>query len=380
MKKIDDRHIHVLDFPKQLLWTDRDLEYFLEEMPSEERRMNNDLYDLYIKEVVDGQGFLPDEAFNLAYYECVRISLAKYPESRDISDVLEMDIQHNQSDVNYAYTDLIMNMVWAMLHSTNTAQRFTDKLHSYLVRTEKLCYYFKNFFTPNDYVHSFFPYEEEPEPRYNIKFIPCPSDLEFNKSNGEWDRLTAGYQEHLIGELLQLWPEDKREYIRKCIMDEKNANNQSDNTALLFKALYKAGHPDKLVYKFGHPTRAKSEELAETKQLLQQQKEEVERWKKRCEELESGGEAEQAFNAQTGKPCFTSKQMCILLRAIAELTEQPNPPAKTTLGCVVERIAGYAGTTATANLKATPTEKDKEFVASALEDKFPKLAAQIRRL
>lgn len=43
MGEIDVRHIHVLEFPKLLLWTDRDLEYFLEEMSSEERRMNNDI-------------------------------------------------------------------------------------------------------------------------------------------------------------------------------------------------------------------------------------------------------------------------------------------------------------------------------------------------
>ena len=35
MGEIDVRHIHVLEFPKLLLWTDRDLEYFLEEMSSE---------------------------------------------------------------------------------------------------------------------------------------------------------------------------------------------------------------------------------------------------------------------------------------------------------------------------------------------------------
>ena len=169
MEEIDVKHIHVLEFPKQLLWTDRDLDYFLEEMPSEARRMNNDIYDAFIKEVEAGKDYSPEEAFNLAYYECVRISLVKYPESKDIIDVLEMDIQHNQSHVDYGYTDLIMNMVWAMLYATNTAPRFTNKLHSYLVNSKKLCYYFKEFFTPNDRLHYIFPYEEEAEPKYNVK-------------------------------------------------------------------------------------------------------------------------------------------------------------------------------------------------------------------
>lgn len=221
MDIIDVRHIHVLEFPKQLLWTDRDLEFFLEEMSSEECRMNNAIYDVYIKEAKEGQSCQPEEAFNLAYYECVRISLAKYPESKDIFDMLEMDIQHNQSHVNYGFTDLIMNMVWAMLYSTGTAQRFTNKLHSYLVNSKKLKFWFRDFFTPNDKVHVIFPYEKSEEPRYKIKFTPCPDDIRIKPANGDWCKLTIGYKEHLIEELIKLWPSDKRENIRKLIMDEK---------------------------------------------------------------------------------------------------------------------------------------------------------------
>lgn len=221
MEGIDVRHIHVLEFPKPLLWTDRSLEFFLEEMPSESRRMNNDVYDVFIKEVNAGQDYSPEEAFNLAYYECVRISLAKYPESRDIIDVLELDIQHNQSHVNYGFTDLIMNMVWAMLYSTNTARRFSDKLHTYLVNSKKLKFWFREFFTPNDIIHAIYPYDEKEEPRYNLKFAPCPKEMNYKSTNGEWCKLTIGYKEHLIEELLMLWPEDKRETIRKSIMDEK---------------------------------------------------------------------------------------------------------------------------------------------------------------
>ena len=221
MEEIDVRHIHVLEFPKPLLWTDRSLEFFLEEMPSESRRMNNDVYDVFIKEVNAGQDYSPEEAFNLAYYECVRISLAKYPESRDIIDVLELDIQHNQSHLNYGFTDLIMNMVWAMLYSTNTARRFSDKLHTYLVNSKKLKFWFRVFFTPNDIIHAIYPYDEKEEPRYNLKFAPCPKEMNYKSTNGEWCKLTIGYKEHLIEELLMLWPEDKRETIRKSIMDEK---------------------------------------------------------------------------------------------------------------------------------------------------------------
>ena len=229
MEEIDVRHIQVLEFPKVLLWTDRDLEYFLEEMPTENRRMNNDVYDAFIKETEPGKGYQPEEAFNLAYYECVRISWAKYPESMDIFDMLEMDIQHNQSHVNYGYTNIIMNMVWAMLYSTNTAPRFTDKLHSYLVNKRLLKYSFRRFFTPNDFEHIVYPYDEKKEPKYNIQFTPCPDDSRLNPSAGDWGKLTVGYKQHLIGELLMLWPKDKRDNIRKCIMDERDKQVKNFN-------------------------------------------------------------------------------------------------------------------------------------------------------
>lgn len=229
MEEIDVRHIQVLEFPKLLLWTDRDLEYFLEEMPTENRRMNNDVYDAFIKETEPGKGYQPEEAFNLAYYECVRISLAKYPESMDIFDMLEMDIQHNQSHVNYGYTNMIMNMVWAMLYSTNTAPRFTDKLHSYLVNKRLLKYSFRRFFTPNDFEHIVYPYDEKKEPKYNIQFTPCPDDSRLNPLAGDWGKLTVGYKQHLIGELLMLWPKDKRDNIRQCIMDERDKQVKNFN-------------------------------------------------------------------------------------------------------------------------------------------------------
>lgn len=113
-------------------------------------------------------------------------------------------------------------------------------------------------------------------------------------------------------------------------------------------------------------------------QLIMERDEWKEKYERDVEAIKK--EPEKAFNAQTNKPCFTSKQMCIFLRAIAKLTEQSNPPAKTTLGVIVERIAGYAETTATSNLKQQPTDKDKDAVASALESKFPHLAAIVRKL
>lgn len=89
---------------------------------------------------------------------------------------------------------------------------------------------------------------------------------------------------------------------------------------------------------------------------------------------------EQAFNTQTGLPCFTNKQMGIFVRAIADITEAPNPPGKTTLGEVIEHIAGYKETTVNQNMKGAPSENDKKVVAEAIKKRMPKLAAKVRKL
>lgn len=419
MEEIDVKHIHVLEFPKQLLWTDRDLDYFLEEMPSEARRMNNDIYDAFIKEVEAGKDYSPKEAFNLAYYECVRISLARYPESEDIFEMLEMDIQHNQSHVNYSFTDLIMNMVWAMLYSTNTAQRFNNKLHSYLFNSNKLKFCFREFFTPNDHIVTVYPYNEKEEPKYNVQFTPCPANLKYNATNGEWCKLTIGYKEHLIEELLMLWPEDKREYIRECIMNEKAGQMKNFADYVIKEEIHRQS-----------PKREKSQFQIDTEQQLQRQgemeqlrkecaeweakyavlentlqtrtdeldklhfmyeeetkrtvmvtslEEELDRYKKKCEELESKIEPEKAFNAQTGKPCFTSTQMGILFQAVSELTETP-PPGKTTLGDLVENIAGYSATTVNQNMKGIHRPKDIRTIVDVLKEKLPNLAEKVKKL
>ena len=87
-----------------------------------------------------------------------------------------------------------------------------------------------------------------------------------------------------------------------------------------------------------------------------------------------------AENPQTGLPCFTNKQWGIFIHAVAEITEAPQPPAKTSLGEVVENIAGYKKKTANQNLKGSHSDKDKETVAKAIESKLPNLAAKIRKL
>jgi hypothetical protein len=91
-------------------------------------------------------------------------------------------------------------------------------------------------------------------------------------------------------------------------------------------------------------------------------------------------EPEKAFNAQTGLTCFTSRQMGILLTAVGRITEKETPPGKTTIGDIVEKIAGYRSTTASSNMRGEIPQKDTETVAKAIESKFPNLAAEVRKV
>jgi len=88
----------------------------------------------------------------------------------------------------------------------------------------------------------------------------------------------------------------------------------------------------------------------------------------------------EAFNAQTGLPCFTNRQMGILMSAVGRITEKDNPPGKTTIGDVVQRIAGYKSTTNSQSMKGIVSEEDKETVADVLKQQFPNLANEVMKL
>lgn len=178
-----------------------------------------------------------------------------------------------------------------------------------------------------------------------------------------------------------LWPKDRRDYVRKCIMDEKEGqlNNFTD---------YVKSHPisenDNFDVEEFEKLRKECDEwklkFAELEKTLRAKTEESDKWKKKYEELGDRMEPEKAFNALTGKPCFTSRQMGVLLTAVGRITEKENPPGKTTFGEVTEKIAGYMATTASSNMKGKIPKTDTEAVAIAIESKFPNLAAEVRKV
>ena len=118
-------------------------------------------------------------------------------------------------------------------------------------------------------------------------------------------------------------------------------------------------------------------ELQEAQAEIERLKTENEKLRKQCEELESR-KPEQAFGMH-GRECFTSQQMGILMTAVGILTEGNNSPGKTTVGDVVERISGHKTTTVNQNMK-TVNPKNIQLVFSVLKDKYPNLAAQVKKV
>ena len=116
-----------------------------------------------------------------------------------------------------------------------------------------------------------------------------------------------------------------------------------------------------------------------TKSMNEQYKKERREFWKKFNEQQHINEPEKAYNVQTDAPCLTSTQMGILMEAVGMLTEE-HAPGKTTLGLVVENISGYKMKTVNQNMKGIHRDVDKEAVATAIETKFPKLAAKVRKL
>lgn len=119
-------------------------------------------------------------------------------------------------------------------------------------------------------------------------------------------------------------------------------------------------------------------DISNAQEIIEQLQKERDEWKRKFEEAPEK-EPEVAFNYRRKTPCFTSRQMGIFITAVAILTEE-NPPGKTTLGEIVERIAGYSATTASENMKGEISKRDIEIVANAIEDKLPTLAAKVRKM
>lgn len=234
------------------------------------------------------------------------------------------------------------------------------------------------------------------------KNISLPCDVvELQKMDVDWKTLTNGYDYDTIKAIINHW--EKFEEQRAVIFMIYNSMVRTNS--FLGRTIHEVQPVVDLIqlYRFEkgserynmwlrHITeneeRYKREEWErlqnENKYLKDKVKKLSDEWKVTKDNYESlktqvENEPRNAFNSQTGKTCLTSTQMGILMQAVGEMTEQC-PPGKTTIGNVVEKIAGYSATTVNQNMKGTHRTADINAVAEAIESKYPLLAAKVRKL
>lgn len=173
-------------------------------------------------------------------------------------------------------------------------------------------------------------------------------------------------------------------FLRRPFADVLEDNSVKSNdvfNSIKYLADNLKSHPDEFLETFG-PDSYFNKQLSKMSLNENEIKSKLADWfeNKSDDTKEEPTVKEQTFNARTGLPCFTSRQMGILLTAIGRITEKENPPGKTTLGEIIEKIAGYNSITASSNMKGIMPLKDIEAVATAIESKFPNLAAEVRKV
>lgn len=177
---------------------------------------------------------------------------------------------------------------------------------------------------------------------------------------------------------------EERSFLRRPlaeVVEDKSVKGGEVFDSLKYLADIIKNNPDEFLIAFG-PDSYFSKQLSNMSFNEAEMKSRLAEWykNKRNDDKEEPTVIEQAFNMQTGLPCFTSRQMTILLTAVGRITEIDNPPGKTTLGDIVQRIAGYQPKTASQNMKGMIPEKDKKIVADILMSKFPRLASEVMKV
>lgn len=177
---------------------------------------------------------------------------------------------------------------------------------------------------------------------------------------------------------------EERNFLRRAlaeVMEDKSVKGDEVLDSMNYLADIIKNNPDEFLSAFG-PDSYFNKQRSKMSFNEDEMKSRLVEWckTKSNDDKEEPVVIEEAFNAQTRLPCFTSRQMTIFLTAVGRITEIDSPPGKTTLGDIVQRIAGYKPKTASQNMKGKMPQNDIETVATAIESKFPNLAAEVRRI
>ena len=336
------------NLPRQLLWTEvRTMDEFMNDDYT-----NQDLY--YIVNKLPPE-LLPKgsdivKLFNEMYYMMTRLNYEE-PKAGKYEEYQKCIIE----DMKWkGYTDLVFIMMY-------TYFRIRDLQPKPAVVAFMKCmksnfwwsYYWPHFINFTSSILRYPPSKFDPKVPH-----PVPAK-ELIGVKLDFEKITCSHNFEAIQEIVNLWTdEDSRKIIAKILLDDVSKYSSSFIT-----------------------------NLDDIKNWLDtiiddDNKKQVIELQKRIESLTAENEELRkniAPNSQAKQFCFTNRQMGILMTAVGKLTEKDNPPRKTTIGDVVENIAGYSAITVNQNMKGIMPKKDIDTIVSVLESKFPNLANEIRK-
>ena len=335
--------------PRQLLWTEvRTMDEFINDDIT-----NHGLYHI-VKELP--QELFPEgsdivELFNEMYYMMTRLC---YEEPK-VGDYFE----YQRTIINDLKWNGCSDLVLIMMYTYFRFKELQPKPD-----VDAFMKYMKGNFWWSEYWPFFKNYTSTvlryPPSKFNPRFPhPVPAK-ELMGVKLDFETITCGHNFEAIQGIVNLWTDEiSRKIIARILLEDVSKYSSSFITNLddIINWLDSIIDDDN------------------KKQVIEQQKI-IESLTAEIEELRQN----KAPNSQAKQFCFTNRQMGILMTAVGKLTEKDNPPRKTTIGDVVEKIAGYSATTVNQNMKGTIPKKDIETIVSVLESKFPNLAAEIRKL
>ncbi len=392
------------NLPRQLLWTEvRTMNEFLNDDIT-----NTGLYHI-VKELP--QELLPEGSdivmlFNEMYYIMTRF----YYEEPKVGEYMEYQ-KTIINDLKWTgCSDLVLIMMFTYFrHRELQPKPAVAAFMKYMEKNFWWSYYWPHFI---NYTSSILRY---PPSKFDPK-VPHPVHAkELIGVKLDFETITCNHNFEAIQEIVNLWTgEESRKIIAKILLDDVSKYSSSfitdldeiknwldsiiddDNkkqvvelqkrieslTAVIEELRQRLKDAEKLdaarIAEIDKWHSALEEEEKRT-YMCESLQEKVDMQEKTIKEMESNLKPDEAFNSQNGQPCFTSRQMGILMTAVGKLTEKENPPKKTTIGDVVEKISGYSSTTVNQNMKGKIPDKDIKTIVSVLENKLPNLAAEIRK-
>jgi len=331
--------------------------------------INDDITNRALSGIVNNlpQELFPDKSdevklFNEMYYQMTRF-IYEEPEIEKYKEYKECIIR----DMGWhGYSDLVLVMMYTYFRIREKQPKpFMQIFMAYMEKNFGWSYYWPHFINFTSSILRYPPSKFDPKVPH-----PVPAK-ELIGEKLDFEKITCSHNFESIQEIVNLWTDEKdKKIMAKILLDDVRKYSSS----------YIKNHDEIKNWLESIIDDENKKQVIELQKRLDFLVKENEELKKKIKELEGERKSDHAFNSKTSQPCFTSRQMGILMTAVGKITEKGNSPSKTNIGDVVENIAGYSATTVNQNMKGKIPDKDTKAVISAINDKFPNLAKEVGRV